>query len=162
MPESARIAMNPNHRRGVGATLRLLDEMLCRFEEWGEGREKTSILYREKNNLSPMQRAGILAAVGELRDRLEAFRRDLGLRPTVQTAESDIWGGCSGVWENLVELESSYLRRYGKVSPELATYMDAHVPALIEGIEMILATVTARPPDREEARGQGDASGGLE
>ncbi len=159
MPKTAQIAMNPNHRRGVSATLRLLDEMLCRFEEWGLGREKVSVLYRERNNLTPTQRARILALVRELREQLQAFRRDMGLRVTVQSAESDIWGGCSGVWENLVELESSYLRRYGKVSPELATYMDTNVPALIEGVEAILATVTSRPPDRDAGGGNNAPEG---
>jgi len=137
------IPMNPNHRRGIGTTLRLLDEMLCRFSEWANGREARSVLYREHNSLSAGQRARILAAVERLRGLLTEFHHDLGLQPTVQTAEADIWGGCSGFWENLVELESSHLRRYGSVPTELAVYMDTHVPALIEGLETILAVVSS-------------------
>ena len=141
MSNSALIEMNENHRRGIGTTLRLFDAMLCRFEEWARGREVHSVFYHEKNGLSPEQRRRLIEEIEALRMLLVRFRDDLGLNPSVEYAENDIWGGCSGFWENLVELESKHLRRYGDVAPELSRYMDEHVPELIVGLERILAVL---------------------
>jgi len=161
VPHNA-IEMNENHRRGIATTLRLFDEMLCRFEEWARGREIHSVLYEEKNGLSVEQREQLLQETAALRELLRRFRDDLSLSPGVQYAENDIWGGCSGFWENLVELESKHLRRYGDVSPALSEYMDRNVPGLITGLERHLAVLgpgrRGKKPRRSHGSGESEGS----
>ncbi len=43
--------LNEAHHSRIRITLTLLDEALVKFEEWAQGREVRSILYREKNTL---------------------------------------------------------------------------------------------------------------
>jgi len=143
-------SMNENQRRGIATTLRLLDEALCRFEEWAQGRERHSVLYHEHNDLSPEQRRRLLEVTARFRRCIERMRDDLDLEPSLQTASSDIWGTCSGFWENLVELESRHLRRYGEVSPSLARYVDKAAPELVHHLEDVLVVLAGRkrtPPD---------------
>ena len=47
--------LGETHRRSVGTTLALLDELLCCTEEWAEGRERRGALYLERNNLTAAQ-----------------------------------------------------------------------------------------------------------
>jgi len=48
--------MNEGQRRIIEKTLSLLDEVLCEFDEWAKGRKNHSVLYREQNTLSVIQR----------------------------------------------------------------------------------------------------------
>ena len=129
--------LGENHRRGIATTLTLLDEALCEFEQWAGGRELRSVLYEERNALSPEQRAKILAEVAQMRERLRKLRDALGLEGSVRDAATAIWGQCSGLWEHLVELEAKHLRRYGELPPGLARYLDPQVAALLLHLRQI-------------------------
>ena len=71
--------LSENHRRGVATTLTLLDELLCRVEEWAEGHERHGALYHERNDLNAAQRKQLLKKAGYLRSRLQDAQRDMGL-----------------------------------------------------------------------------------
>jgi hypothetical protein len=141
-----------NHRRGIRATLVIFDELLCSVEEWAAGREAKSVLHIERNRLTQEQRSRLLQQVAALRLVLDAARRELGLKPDVCNATSDIWCRCVAIREALMELEPRHLARYGDVPSDLAQYMNAVTRKLLDGLDGLLETT--RPPRGEADQGE--------
>jgi hypothetical protein len=139
--ESAFPDLSDTHRRGIGATLKVLDEVLCGFEQWVEGREVHSVLYSERNSLSVEQRKKIRSEIAGIREMLLELRSTLRLEGTVEDVTNIIRGECALLWSNLVELESTRLRRYGPPPPGLGGYLDPKVAKLIAHVNRILETV---------------------
>jgi len=132
MEQETRGLINDNHRRALSAGLGLLDEALCQFQRWAEGAETRSVLFEERNNLSPSQRKRINALISDLQARITELRDALGLERRVQSVSHSIRAQCSVLWESLVESESRYLRGYGEVNPEAAAYLDPKMEAIID------------------------------
>jgi len=130
--------MREGHKRGASTTLLLLDEALCQFEQWAEGREIVSVLYREQNDLSARQRRSILSEIAKMRKVLEELREALGLEAETEAVAHLIRSRCSVMWEYLVELEGKRLRRYGELLPGLAEYLDGRVAELTVRLGRIL------------------------
>jgi hypothetical protein len=133
--------LSDTHRRGIGATLKVLDEVLCGFEQWAAGREVHSVLYSERNGLSAEQRERIRAQIAGVRETLAELQHALSLEGTVQDVTNIIRGECAVLWSNLVELESKRLGRYGLPPPDLGAYLDPRVAKLIAHVNRIVETV---------------------
>ncbi len=142
MRRTPTIHIGPNHRRGITTTLAFLDEALCEFEQWAKGREVRSVLYEERNTLTPKQRRRLLAEIARIRPLLRELKGALGLEGAVQSAEQSIWARCSGLREHLVELQGKHLRRYGEPAPDLPHYLDPRVEELLRRIEDIAAVIS--------------------
>lgn len=134
-------ALCGNHRRRIRVTLSHLDEVLCQFERWAQGREFHSVLYLERNALTAEQKAEILTAVSGFRKALTELRDVLGLSQKVEDVTSRIWSHCSSLWGNLVELESEHLRRYGDLPAGFPEYMDPKIETLIQYLNRILEVI---------------------
>jgi len=135
--QPAIVPIGENHRRGISVTLTLLDEALCEIDQWAKGREVRSVLYQERNVLTPRQRKQLLSEVEEVRDVLQHLREDMGLEGKVQDGAARIWSLCAGQWEHLVELEGKHLRRYGSPPPQLVHYLEPKVAELIHRLSRI-------------------------
>ena len=146
--------LSENHRRAIGTVAFMLDQMLCDFEAYAKGREFHGLLYHERNRLSPRERQAILDEVDRIRAVLKELQESLGLAPRVEDVSREIWGRGSMFWENLVETETKYLRRYGVTPPGLADYLDPKIETLIEHMETITriagGKASGRRPDPEE------------
>jgi hypothetical protein len=140
------------HKRGISITLSILDETLCEVEQWANGREVQSVLYRERNVLSSRQKQEILAEIAQMRSLLQELQEALGLEPTVQDAGAAIRGKCAGLWEHIVELKAKYLTRYGDVPACLGDYLDPRAERLIQGITHILDALKRQVPGGEHAQ----------
>ncbi len=138
-----------NHVRAVNTTLALLDEQLCAFLRWAQGRQATGVLFRERNNLSAAARGHIRHEVEAMRHILREMRQSLGLSPSVQDAADAIWSWCWTLLEPLQELTGKRLRRYGDPPPGLAGYLEPRVMALCDHLERIL-NITSEARGREE------------
>jgi hypothetical protein len=151
MRKTPAVQVGPNHRRGISTTLTFLDEALCEFEQWAKGREMRSVLYKERNMLSPQQRRALLAEIGRVRRLLRDLQDSLGLAASTQDAAQAVWGRCSALREHIVELEARHLRRYGKVSPDLAAFLDPRVEQLLDRLDRMSAIVNPPPalPDHD-------------
>lgn len=145
-PDRPSLNLSESHRRGIAATLGLLDEMLCLIDDWAAGRERRGVLYQERNNLSPAQRETLLERTASLRKRLDTARRELALPVRSCDALTDIWSRCGAARETIMELEGRHLRRYGRLTPEQERYMDALSSEVLEGVDGLLAAL-------EEKRG---------
>ena len=141
-----RIPLGANHRRALASSLSLLDETLCRFEEWARGREVKSVLYEERNDLDEEQRAALRAEVEAMHEHLERLRAALKLPRRRQSAANDIWSWCSVLWKDVEELESRHLRRYGALEKRAADFIDPEIRALSAGLERLSALVSRSRP----------------
>jgi hypothetical protein len=130
MTQKKAVKAGKDHERAISATLTLLDEMLCEFEEYAQGRERHGVLYHERNSLSEKQRRGIQSEVTAMRATIRELKEALGLTDTRDEIAQRIWGRASAFWEGLVETQSRYLRRYGEVAPDLKECLDPRIEAL--------------------------------
>jgi len=125
------LTLGESHRRSISTTLVILDEMLCDFEEIAHGRERRSVVFAERNDLSDDERRAVLGTIDKMRAVLRQLAADLGIQPQVQDLSREIVGRSSALWVHLVETESKYLRRYGELPEALPSYLDPIVEALI-------------------------------
>ena len=132
------------HVAGVAAALALLDETLCEIDELARGRERRSVIHRERNRLSERQRTAILERTAAMRDAIRQVRDALGLRPEVVDAAVEIRSRCAGMWEHAIELKAEHLARYGPVPEWLASWVDPAADALAEGLAAILDLLKRR------------------
>jgi len=134
MKEKRSISTTENHRRAIGTTLILLDELLSEFEQIARGRETRSVLYREKNSLTPEQRERLLSEITRMREVMLEIAETIGIEAKVEDLGRKVWGSSSAFWEVLVQTESKYLKGYGKVAQGLANYLDPQIEALVESL----------------------------
>jgi len=133
--------LGENFKRGIETTLAILDEALCEFEEWGNGRERRSVFYSEHNTLSPSQREQILSEVTGMREMLRELRGDLELEGRIRGVANNIWGKCAVLSVNLEELKGKHLGGYGEPPRRLVEYLDPRIKRLIASINHIFRLV---------------------
>lgn len=129
--------LGPNHRRSIRATMRILDEILCEFEEVAEGRERKSLFFAERNDLSADQRRALAERVARMRAVMREVRDDLGFRPQREDLSQSVYGKASAFWVHLVETGARHLLRYGDMPEGFGTYLDPRIDALIEDLNAI-------------------------
>jgi hypothetical protein len=136
--------LSNGHKRGIETTLGLLDEELCRFEEWAQGREIHSVLYHEQNTLSSEQRDVLSSEVAMMKEILLELQNSLKLEGRVRSSDKKIQAQCATLWVNLTELTSKYLRRYGELPVELTEYLDRRIFRLIDHLNKIVKIMGAK------------------
>jgi hypothetical protein len=80
------------HSSRIRITLTLLDEALVKFEEWAQGREIRSILYREENTLDPERRAELLGDIACIRGIMRELWDDCIWRQVLRILPKPYWG----------------------------------------------------------------------
>ena len=93
MAQDNAVEVGKNHKRAIGATLTLLDEMLCEFKEYAQGREHHGVLYHERNSLSDKQRRGMAAEVAAMRGTMRELKEALRLTASRDGPRSRFGGG---------------------------------------------------------------------
>ena len=141
MDEAGFAGLSENHRRAISATLRQVDEIICEFEQFARGREIHSICYQEQNELSADQKRALLREISKMRNVLGDLKETLGLKVTLESAATRIWGYSNCCWVALVETESKGLRGYGAVPPGFAEYLDPRMETLIKHLQHIIGVV---------------------
>lgn len=130
------------HRSRIRITLTLLDEALVKFEDWAQGREVRSILYREVNTLDPDRRAGILADIAGIRGIMRELRDDLHLEASSQDIAKTIRGHCYILWVDVLEMTGKYLRGFGDPPLELVNYLDPKAHRILQYLDHLKALLT--------------------
>ena len=118
------IDLSENHRRSISVTLQLVDQALCEWAEWCYGKVRAGTLYQQLDTLSETQKGDLREKIGTIRKLMTTLHDDLDLRSKDVPTSSAIAGHASLLWEMLTELNSRGLQAYGKVSDELARYID--------------------------------------
>jgi hypothetical protein len=147
---AAAIDLSENHRRSISITLQIVDKTLCEWEEWSNGHLRSGVMYREQDTLSLTQKIKLREKIATIRELMVRMRDDLQLPPSVVATSQPIMGHSSLLWEMLVDLDSRSLRAYGKISDDLARYVDPIGQAL--AAEMIAMTHLFSQPCSDETR----------
>jgi hypothetical protein len=137
-------ALSPGHTNSIATTLTILDEALCEFEQWAQGREIKSVFYREENQLQPDQRDAIKNQVARIREKLLELKDGLQLEGSHRSVAQSIWSQCSMLWVNLIQVTSKHLRGYGEVPAAVAEYLDPRVAELIDLTKEISSLIKKR------------------
>jgi hypothetical protein len=120
----ASIELSENHRRTISITLQLVDQALCEWNDWANGKVQLGIMYRQLDTLSPVQKHELQDEIISLRQLIGLLRNDLGLEPKDVATSQSIFSHASLLWEMLTELNARGLQAYGKVPDELTRYID--------------------------------------
>lgn len=131
--------INENQKRSIGASLAMLDKVLCLFAEYAKGREVHSVCYIERNRLTEKQRERLLTEIQRIREQMRQIKRELKLPVRVEDVAKKIWGHSAGFWEIAAEMESKRLKGYGEVSASLTAYLDPRVAELMKHLQTISA-----------------------
>lgn len=134
------------HGNRIRLTLTLLDEALVKFEEWAQGREVTSIFYREENTLNHEERAELLTDIACIRGIIKELRDDLHLETHSQNVAKTIRGHCYILWVDVLELTGKYLRGFGEPPPELVKYLDPKAYQILHYLDHIKLLLTKSGP----------------
>ena len=129
--------LTDSHKRGISITLTMLDEALCRVEQWAGGQVLDSLLFVERNELTEHQRQDILAEVAKIRFIVERMKADFAIKREMRSVARMIASLCSTLWEDVAELDSRHLKRYGELPDGLADHIDPDVSELLEGLKRI-------------------------
>ena len=144
MAERNEAGLTDSHKRAYASTLALVDEALCEFERWASGQAARGVMYQEVNDLSPGKRRELQAGILSVRKTMEDLREKLGLKPETASVSHKIWVLCSGFWEPLVELEGSYLKRFGALAPKQVQELDALVTRINRQFQGLSAKVRSK------------------
>jgi hypothetical protein len=82
------------------------------------------MMYRQQDTFSPTQKDELHNKITKIRQLIARLRDDLRLEARVVGTSQSIIGQAALLWEMLLELDSRSLQGYGKVSEELARYLD--------------------------------------
>ena len=147
------IPLSESHRRAITIALRMLDQMLCEFEEYARGRERHSVFYQERNSLTDPQRRALQGQIEEMRKVMADIKSRLALENEADPVAKRIWAKSAAFWEVLVETTTKHLARYGKPAQELGEFLDPRLTLLIRHLEGITRLADPRAADRTSAAG---------
>jgi hypothetical protein len=146
--------ISESHLSKIRITLRILDEALGKFAEWAQGREVRAVLYEEENDLTPHQRAGILADVSDIRQIMQELRDNLAMEVTPQSVAKHIRASCYIYWVDVLEMTGKYLRGFGEPSQELVDYLDPKAQRILQYLDHIKDLLTNPGLSKQAAPGK--------
>lgn len=143
MKDTSETFMNPgvNHRRVIRSTLIRLDQDLLRIEQLARGLEIRSELYELRNSLTPEAQEKLIEEVAVIRKMLAELSEAFGFEKRIEDAAHIIATSCSCMWENIRELKSRHLKKYGKLPPGFKSSFDPRIEVLtgrIHGISELV------------------------
>ncbi len=131
------IEVSDNHRRNISVSLHLLDKQLCEWERWTTTQITPGVMYQQQDTLSVTEKEELCGRIENLRELIMRLRDDLNLAPEKPGTAQLIVGQATVLWEMLAELNSSSLRGYGAVAPQLAAYLDPVGESLTQQVHEI-------------------------
>jgi hypothetical protein len=134
-----------NHKRGISASLSLLDQRMCEVERCAKLRGRRSVLYKQENALTIEQSREILSELSGIRAILTQIRDDLELQPKIESVAWSIQACCAALSQNLGELDETHLRRYGPVPASLVEYLKPRLTELTDRLQRISAVAGEAP-----------------
>ena len=108
--QMASLELSENHRPSISITLQLVDQGLCEWGDWSNGRVQSGIMYRQLDTLSPVQKNELQKKITKVRQLVVRLRDDLGLEPKNVATSHSIIGHASLLWEMLTEQQSRIAR----------------------------------------------------
>ena len=119
----------------------MLDELFVFIEKWVDGQCYASVLYEEKNDLSPSQKKTLKKELLKFRQYLNDLKNDMKIEKQTQSAINDIWSRVSVFRENIMELEARHMKRYGHIPQEVQEYFNDMSKKLLSQLDRILEII---------------------
>jgi hypothetical protein len=110
-----------NHLR---VALKSFEEALRLAEAWLEKREETGFLYTRRLQLPDAQREQAARQIEAALAEIHALAAQLGYAPREEDAGRMILAELSVAWTTLIDAESSRLKSFGRVEPQVAEVID--------------------------------------
>ncbi len=126
-----------NHKRALSTTLVMLDELLMDIQRWVDGQCHNSVLYKENNDLTERQKKKLQQQIEIIQTKL----LQIGIEVNIQSAVNDIWSRVSAFRENIMELESRHMKRYGQIPQESQNYLNDLSKELLFQLDRILEII---------------------
>ena len=139
------IPIGDNHRRRIGASLSLIDDVLVQWERYAAGAGVAGALRHLENDLTPDQRRALGQLVAQIRSLLAELQDALELPTAVRTVRSTLPGQCGILWETVADLDPKHLQAWGVTGPAFNDYWEPRRQRLEHLLNEVLATVR---PDR--------------
>lgn len=121
--ETKPVALNSSQIRAVGATLRLVEEVVDQIEPLLT-EPVTGITFRLTDDLDAEERRAIRVACERLRATLVEACRRLEINVVNRSRRRKIRGEVSTLWAVIEDTKSSALRGYGPLSPDAGGVVD--------------------------------------
>ena len=129
------MSLNENQKRGVEATLRLLEIALDEIADILD-RDRDGTLYSVRTRIPPERSAELLRLSAEARTVIDDLARRYHLKKQERDGARVISALLSVRWESLEDTRPQKLHRYGAVDPKLVSELG---PAIERLIDLVLA-----------------------
>ncbi len=120
----ADLPMTFSQRNHLRVALKSFEEALRLAEAWLEKGEETGFLYSRRLQLPVDQRQEAARQIEAALAEIHALAAQLGYAPREEDAGRMILAELSVAWATLVDAESSRLKSFGTVEPEVAEVID--------------------------------------
>ena len=127
--------LNPAQLRSVEVTLRTFEKNLRLSAAWLDGEEENGILYRRKLTLPAAQGDVARQRINAALEQIAILARMLDLPPEEEDVIRLIRGRLAVSWANLIDSQSSKLKRYGDVDPEAERTLDPAIRRLVKLVQ---------------------------
>lgn len=122
--------LNPSQRRSLVITLRIFEEELNYIDTWLHASETSGILYHKKLLLSQEKIQLVKQIITTALEEIATLTNKFGFEPEEDNPASLICGMMSESWANLLDSQSTKLKRYGEVDPNLGKVLDPSIEKL--------------------------------
>ncbi len=123
--------LNPAQQRHLRTVLRLFEEDLLTAQSWIEGQQQEGALIHRSLELSPEMRTTARQYIDQACIELKELVSALELEKLDESAAMLLAGQMNEDWADLIDCQSSKLKNYGKVNPEVAELLDPPLSRLI-------------------------------
>ena len=132
------IEIDETHQKVIQISFWMLDQLLCRFDQWAMKHEVHSILYEETNTLSDQQCSFIHDEIKAIRILLKQLKDELGLERHREPVNKIIHvTSILFVTDNLMPIQGKGLDAYGNTADvlELINEIEDHTTLIDEAYE---------------------------
>jgi len=143
--------LNPYQKNSLEVSLRSFEQNLLLIQGWIDEKDRSGILSSRKNSLTQEQRQEIHQKVVAALAEIAYLKAELGLAAETENVTDSIRGLMSLDWEGLLNSQSSKLKRFGKVNPEVPAIVDPPIQFLAN-IALSLSSITAGDSSASDPR----------
>lgn len=125
-------SLNEPHRRGLSATFRMLEEMMCEIETMINNDGYGGILIVIDNDISTQAREEIAKRIKLVREKVIRLSKQFALEMKQTKSSIQILADLFYCWEILEGSKAKKLRSYGEVAEGLEEVLDPQINTIID------------------------------
>lgn len=131
--------LDESHKRNITSSISYVEELL--YEIKSSLYNKKGIFFKIINDIDKSQSEKIKCKIEEIFKKIKRLKDELQLTKKEIISSTIISSRCVAIWEDLCDVESKKLKRYGEISKEFSEYFDPIIKELIKDNDEILDLV---------------------